>query len=485
MINNREHWGSKLGFILAASGSAIGLGNIWKFPYIAGENGGAAFVFVYLLCIAVIGMPVLIAEILMGRTTQRNPVGAFRKLSGKPFWTFVGGMGVIAGFIILSYYTVVAGWTIGYIVESFKGAFEGFAQASHAEAHFNDLVGNVGWMMGYYTLFFLLVMGVVYMGVKSGIERGSKIMMPILFFILITLVIRGITLPGSTAGLQFLFNPQWDKITGQTVLLALGHAFFTLSLGMGAMMTYGSYLSKKDNIPNSSLQILSLDTIIAILAGIAIFTAVFAMSQNPEAGPGLIFHAIPVVFANMPGGYFFSILFFILLGLAALTSAISLLEVITAFFVDELGWKRHTVVVTMGTVVYLVGAPSALSYNLLSDFTILGLSFFDLADYIAANILLPLGGLSISVFVAWIWGFDKALLELKKGAESLFKTNLWTMNTWKYSLKYIAPILIFIVFLESNGLLSTILGNISALSLFIFIAVVILLIVVIYQFRKR
>jgi NSS family neurotransmitter:Na+ symporter len=481
----REHWGSKFGFILAASGSAIGLGNIWKFPYIAGENGGAAFVFVYLLCIAVIGMPVLIAEILMGRTTQRNPVGAFRKLSGKPFWTFVGGMGVIAGFVILSYYTVVAGWTIGYIVESVSGAFEGFTQASHAETHFNNLVGNVGWMMSYYTIFFLLVMGVVYRGVKSGIEKGSKIMMPILFIILIALVIRGITLPGATAGLQFLFNPQWDKITGQTVLLALGHAFFTLSLGMGAMMTYGSYLSKKDNIPSSSFQVLFLDTLIAILAGVAIFTAVFAMNQNPEAGPGLIFHALPVVFASMPGGYFFSILFFVLLGLAALTSAISLLEVITAFFVDELGWNRHTVVITMGAVVYLVGVPSALSYNLLSDVTILGLSFFDFADYVAANILLPLGGLSISIFVAWFWGFDKALLELKKGAENLFTTNFWTMKTWKYSLKYVAPILIFIVFLESNGLLTRILGNISTWSFFILIAVVVLAILMRYKFRKK
>ena len=452
-MSKRENWGSKVGFVLAASGSAIGLGNIWKFPYIAGENGGAAFIFVYLMCIAVIGLPVLIAEILMGRTTQRNPVGAFRKLSGKPFWAFVGGMGVVAGFVILSYYAVVAGWTLGYLVEAFKGVFNNFASASDAETHFNNLVGDVRWMMGYYTLFFALTMAVVYMGVKNGIERGSKIMMPVLFLIIIILVIRGVTLPGASVGLNFIFNPNWDKITGQSILIALGHAFFTLSLGMGAMMTYGSYLSKKDSVPGSSLQILILDTLIAILVGVAIFTAVFAMGQNPAAGPGLIFHSIPFVFASMPGGYIFAILFFVLLALAALTSAISLLEVITAYFVDELRWARHKVVLAMGIVVFLVGVPSALSYNVLSDFHILGLTFFDFADYISANILLPLGGLSIAVFVGWVWGIDKALIELKNGAESLFSERIWTMKTWSLFLKYFAPILIFIVFLHSVGLI--------------------------------
>jgi len=480
-MSKREHWGSKVGFVLAASGSAIGLGNIWKFPYIAGENGGAAFVFVYLICIAVIGLPVLMAEILIGRTTQRNPVGAFRKLSGKPFWTFVGGMGVVAGFVILSYYAVVAGWTIGYLVEAIKGVFNNFSSAADAETHFNNLVGNVSWMMGYYTLFFVLTMAVVYMGVKNGIERGSKIMMPVLFFILIILVIRGVTLPGAEAGLSFIFNPNWDKITGQSILIALGHAFFTLSLGMGAMMTYGSYLSKKDSIPGSSLQILTLDTLIAILAGVAIFTAVFAMGQDPAAGPGLIFHSIPFVFASMPGGYVFAILFFILLALAALTSAISLLEVITAYFVDELKWARHKVVISMGTVVFLVGIPSALSYNVLSDFHIFGLTFFDLADYISANILLPLGGLSLAVFVGWIWGIDKALIELKNGAESLFRDRIWTMKAWSLFLKYFAPILIFIVFLNSVGLIEQVKNYIFTL----WFLLVIMIVTIFLRIRRK
>jgi NSS family neurotransmitter:Na+ symporter len=296
-MEKREHWGSKFGFILAAAGSAIGLGNIWKFPYIAGENGGAAFVFIYLICIALIGLPVLMAEVLMGRTTQRNPVGAFKKLSGKPFWVAVGSLGVIAGFVILSFYTVIAGWSIGYIVEALKGSFSQFSDPAVSSAYFEARVGDVNWIVGYHTLFSILTMWVVYAGINKGIEQGSKIMMPILFFLLIILVIRGITLPGAEKGLNFLWSPDWSKITGQSVLIALGHAFFTISLGMGAMMTYGSYLSEKDHIPSAALQIVFLDTLIALLAGIAIFSSVFAMGQDPAAGPGLIFHTLPVVFA--------------------------------------------------------------------------------------------------------------------------------------------------------------------------------------------
>ena len=453
MSNQREHWGSRIGFILAASGSAIGLGNIWKFPYIAGENGGAAFIFVYLICIAVIGLPVLIAEILLGRTTQRNPVGAFKRLSGSPFWTAVGGMGVVAGFVILSFYSVVAGWSLGYIIEAMKGTFFTFSEASLAGDHFESLVGNVKWIIGYHGGFFLLTMLVVYLGVKGGIERGSKIMMPILFFILIILVIRGVTLEGAEKGIAFLWNPDWSKISGQSVLIALGHAFFTLSLGMGAMMTYGSYLSEEDNVPSSAFQVLFLDTLIAILAGIAIFTAVFAMGQNPAAGPGLIFHTLPVVFAKMPGGFLFGILFFLLLTLAALTSAISLLEVVVAYFVDELNWKRHQAVMIFGLTIFLIGVPSALSFNVMKEIKWFDKTFFDIADFLASNILLPAGGFFIAVFVAWIWGLDKAVIELKKGAVNIFENHGWMVVAWKFFLKYIAPVMIFIVFLYSIGVI--------------------------------
>ncbi len=461
MIKQREHWGSKFGFILAAAGSAVGLGNIWKFPYIAGENGGAAFVFVYLICIAVIGLPVLTAEILLGRTTQRNPVGAFKKLSCSKFWTAVGGMGVIAGFVILSFYSVVAGWSFGYIFEAMKGTFSTFSDASFAGEHFNSLVGNVTWIVGFHGGFFLLTMLVVYAGVKGGIERGSKIMMPILFVILLILVVRGLTLDGAEKGLAFLWNPDWSKISGQSVLIALGHAFFTLSLGMGAMMTYGSYLTEEDNIPSAAFQVLFLDTLIAILAGIAIFTAVFAMGQDPGAGPGLIFHTIPVVFSKMPGGLLFGVLFFLLLTLAALTSAISLLEVVVAYFVDELNWKRHQAVLVFGLLTFLIGIPSALSFNMMADVKWFDKTFFDIADFLASNILLPVGGFFIAVFVAWVWGFDKAVIELKKGAVNFFEKNDWMIVAWKFFLKYFAPVMIFIVFLHSIGLLESAVAQIK------------------------
>ena len=457
---SREQWGSKIGFILAAAGSAIGLGNIWKFPYIAGEYGGAAFILVYLLCTAVIGLPVLIAEVLIGRTTQKDPVGAFKKLTDNSrFWTSIGGMGVVAGFVILSYYAVVAGWALGYIYQAISGVFYEFSKPSVAGHYFNSLISDVVWNVGYFFLFMLLTMGVVYYGVQKGIERGSKIMMPILFLLLIVLVIRGVTLDGASIGLKYLLHPDWSLLTGDAFLAAMGQSVFTLSLGMGAMLTYGSYMSKKDNLPSAAVSIVTLDTAIALLAGIAIFTGVFATGLAPDAGPGLIFHTLPVVFTKMPGGYLFSILFFVLLTIAALTSSISLLEVITAYFVDEKGWSRHRAVIVFGLLTTLFGIPSALSYNVLADVKFFGLNFFDFVDYIASNILLPVGGFFISVFVAYYWGFRKALPELKSGAEKIFENYPWTVTVWKVFIKYFSPVLIFFVFLNSIGVLK-ILANI-------------------------
>ncbi|MCW8961980.1 MAG: sodium-dependent transporter, partial [Ignavibacteriaceae bacterium] len=292
--------------------------------------------------------------------------------------------------------------------------------------------------------------------IQKGIERASKIMMPLLFILLIILMIRGLTLDGASQGLDFLWNPDWSKITANTILLALGHAFFTLSLGMGAMLTYGSYMSEKDSIPVAALQIVILDTLIALIAGTAIFTSVFAVGLAPDAGPGLIFQTLPVVFSKMPGGYFFSILFFISLTIAALTSSISLLEVVVSFFVDELKWKRHTAAIVISVFIFALGVPSALSFNLLNDIKIFGFDFFELADFIASNILLPLGGLFIAVFVAWIWGYDKVIPNLRKGAENFFDNYPLLSSLWKIFLKYLSPVLIFLVFLYSIGLLEKI-----------------------------
>ncbi|RMD49474.1 MAG: sodium-dependent transporter, partial [Ignavibacteria bacterium] len=320
---SREQWGSKIGFILAAAGSAIGLGNIWKFPYVAGQNGGSAFILIYLLCTAVIGLPVLIGEILIGRSTQKNPVGAFKALTGSRFWSSIGGMGILAGFIILSYYAVVAGWALGYVYQAISGSFYEFAEPASAGHYFNDLISDPVWIVGYFAVFMGLTMLVVFSGVQNGIEKGSKIMMPILFLLLIILVLRGVTLDGAYEGIKYLLHPDWSHVSTQTFLIALGQAFFTLSMGMGAMLTYGSYMSKKDSVPMSALSIVVLDTSIALMAGLAIFTGVFATGLAPDAGPGLIFHTLPVVFTKMPGGYLFSIIFFVLLSIAALTSTIS------------------------------------------------------------------------------------------------------------------------------------------------------------------
>lgn len=448
----RENWGSKIGFILAAAGSAIGLGNIWKFPYVVGENGGAAFIVIYLLSTLLIGLPVIMAEILIGRTTNRNPVGAFKALSNSKFWVLVGGMGILAGFIILSFYSVVAGWSFGYIVEAIKGVFFDFNSADSAGIHFKSLTNDVGWILGFHSIFMIVSMFFVYKGIQKGIEKGSKIMMPILFLLLVVLMIRGLTLPGAEVGIEFIFSPDWSKVSPGMILEAVGQAFFTLSLGMGAMLTYGSYMSKKDSIPVSGIQIIILDTMIAIVAGVAIFTAVFATGQDPAAGPGLIFQTLPVVFTKMPGGFIFSIIFFILLTIAAITSVISLLEVIVAYFVDEKNWKRHKAVLVFGTLSFIVGIPSALSFNLMSDFKIFGLTFFDLVNFFSSNILLPLGGFLIAIFVAWVWRFDKAIIHLRVGAENFFKDKSLSYNILKILLGIVAPLCILLVFLNSIGL---------------------------------
>ena len=463
MQENREQWSSKTSFILAAAGSAVGLGNIWKFPYIAGENGGAAFLFIYLICIILIGLPILNIEILLGRTTKKNPVGAFVALSDSKFWKYVGIVGVFASFTILSFYSVVGGWSLAYTYEALIGTFNTpvFDNPSSAGEFFDLKNSNALWVLGYHTLFLSMVVIILLSGVRAGLEKASKFLMPILILILLILVVQGLILPDANKGVSFLFQPDWSKINGQTILLALGHAFFTLSLGMGAMMTYGSYLSDNDDVVNASYLVAFLDTVIAVFAGLAIFTVVFSSGYDPTAGPGLVFHVLPPLLSDLVGGYVFALLFFLLLSIAAVTSGISILEVSVAYLVDEQKFSRKKAVLIMASLVYLAAIPCALSFNLLADSTIdfqgKPFTFFDIADYLASNVLLPLGGLFLAIFAGYFWGIDEVIKNLLIGesnsiyfGNSIAKSQNFK-NIFGFTVKYICPILIFLVFLYSIG----------------------------------
>ncbi|WP_373236171.1 sodium-dependent transporter [Cohaesibacter celericrescens] len=439
MSIKREHWGSRLGFIMAAAGSAIGLGNIWKFPYMAGENGGAAFIIIYLGIVFTIGLSLMLAEITIGRHTQSDAINAFKKFN-KPAWSFIGILGIVTAFVIFSFYSVVAGWTIAYVVKSATGAFSGMDAAAIGDT-FGGFVSSTVQPIVYHGIFAALTVLVVLGGVSGGIERASKILMPVLFLILIALVVRGVTLPGAEKGLEFFLSPDFSKITASTVMAALGQAFFSLSLGMGVILTYGSYLGKEANIGRSAWQIALLDTMVAILAGLAILPAVFAFNMDPAAGPGLTFVTLPAVFEAMPGGYFFSIIFFVLLTIAALTSSISLLEPIVSFFSTK-GFTRTQATIGAGVLAFLIGIPSSLSLGAWSDIHIIkGQGFLDSASWLTDKILLPVGGLLICLFVGWVIT-PIAIREVSgEGEPSAL------VKAWIFILRFIAPIAIVMILL--------------------------------------
>ena len=419
MSQNREQWGSKLGFILAASGSAVGIGNIWKYPSMAGQNGGGAFTLVYLACIFVVGLSIVIAEFVIGRKTQLSPVGAFEKLAPGTNWKWVGYLGVASAFVILSFYGVVGGWILKYIIDSFSGGFDPLAgNPEAAGAMFNGFITSAWSPVIYQILFMTLCIGVIVKGVKGGIEKWSKVMMPLIVILLGMLAVRGMTLPGGMEGLSFLFNPRFEDLTASAIVLALGHSFFTVSLGMGTMITYGSYLDKKQNLMTSALWVIFLDTAIAMLAGVAIFTTVFALGANPAEGPGLIFVVLPTVFAQMAGGVIWSTMFFILLFMAALTSAISILEVVTAYFIDQKGWSRKKATIQFGAVITVVGAFCSFSLGGGINITeFMGMPFMDFMDYLSSKYMLPIGGMLTAIFVLKKWGISNYLAELKNGME--------------------------------------------------------------------
>ena len=453
-MQNREQWGSKLGFILAASGSAVGLGNIWKYPHMAGENGGAAFTIVYLICILVVGLPIVIAEFVIGRKTQLSPVGAFEALAPKSNWKFVGFLGVGAAFLILSFYGVVGGWTLRYILLSLAGGFENFAgNPDLAGQHFSSFISNPINPVFWQIIFMGFTILVILQGVKGGIEKWAKIMMPAILIILIILMVRGLTLPNGSKALEFLFQPKFDDLNASSIVLALGHAFFTLSLGMGTMITYGSYLNRNQNLLSSALWIILLDTAIAMMAGVAIFATVFAQGGNPDAGPGLIFVALPTIFPEIAGGGLWGSLFFFLLFMAALTSAISILEVITSYFIDEKGWSREKATITFGSIVTVVGIFCSMSMGGFDDFTkIFNISFFDFLDYLSSKYMLPIGGLLTSVFILYKWGLSSFIQELTVGMQG------WEINRKVTGMFFILSAVI-VAFILLNEIISIFTGT--------------------------
>lgn len=439
----RDGFGSKIGIIAAAAGSAIGLGNIYRFPCELGNNGGAAFLLVYLAVVIFLGIPVMLSELVIGRRSQSNAVGAFKKLAPKSGWPIVGYMGVFCGFIIFAFYSTVSGWTLEYIIKAVTNSFQGKDLAA-MEQDFTDF-HNMGWRNVMWQAIFIFLTGfVVFKGVQNGIERYAKILMPLLLVILIVLGIRSVTLPGAKEGLSFLFRPDFSKIDGNVLISALGQGFFSLSLGMGALITYGSYIKKKDNLTSTAFSVVLADTLIALLAGLVIFPAAFSFGIRPTAGMGLVFNTIPMIFNQMTGGYIFCIIFFVLLAIAALTSTISLLEVVVAYLSEELHINRKWSTVWACVATLLIGSFASLSLMENTPFAIGGRTVFDLMDFVSSNILLPLGGVLIVIFVGWRLGKAKFFEEVTN--EGTIKASL--KKVIFFIIRYLAPIAITIVFIS-------------------------------------
>jgi len=438
----RGEWGSRIGFICAAAGSAVGLGNIWRFPYITGQNGGAAFVFMYVAIVFLLGMPYMLAELALGRSTTKNPVGAIQAVRPGSPWRALGFLGVLSAVGILSFYSVIAGWTLGYIVKMFAGSPGGF----------KAFIANPWLVVGLHGAFMVVTALIVYGGVEKGIEKWSKILMPFLFLLLIALAIYANSLEGSSKGLVFYLKPDFSKITGRAALAALGQAFFSLSIGLGLMTTYGSYVSKKENMAFCAFFISMSDTLAAFLAGLIIFPALFAMGKDPAAGPTLVFVVLPELFAKMPAGSIVGGLFFILLAVAALTSTISLLEVLVSFLVDERKASRRKMVPIAAAVTFLVGLPSALSQGSSGFLTNLGLLPRHLCDpdtlshmsFIFGDVSLALGGFLFSIFIGWVWGIDKAASEVATGSPGF---RLWG-RAWTIVIRYVCPVIVFLILLN-------------------------------------
>ncbi|MGR8929415.1 MAG: sodium-dependent transporter [Gammaproteobacteria bacterium] len=441
-------WSSRFAFILAATGSAVGLGNIWKFPYITGENGGGAFVMVYLMCVAALGIPIMIAEIMLGRRGRQSPINTMSALATEagadPRWHYLGWTGMIAGFLILSYYSVIAGWAMAYVFKAFFGSFMN-ASGEEIQRLFENLTASPIEQIFWHSAFMLITMQLVMRGVQGGLEKAVRFLMPALFVILILLVGYAMSTGSYEQGMSFLFSPDFSKIDADAVLTAMGHAFFTLSLGMGAIMVYGSYLPNHVSITKTTFFIAGADTIVALLAGIAIFPLVFANNLEASAGPGLIFQTLPLAFGHMTGGWLFGTLFFILLFFAALSSSISLIEPAVAWLVENKEIERRKASVWSGIACWVLGVGVVFSFNLWSELKLFNKNLFELLDYLTANLMLPLGGMAIAVFAGWMMKQAHAEQELEIPEQGF--------QIWLFLIKYVSPTAVFLVFLHVLGVL--------------------------------
>ena len=436
MGESRGLWTSRIGFILAAAGSAVGLGNIWRFSYVVGTNGGAAFVLIYLVIIAILGYPLMITEITLGQKAQKNAIGTFKDLAPKTPWWITGALGVLAGFVILSFYSVVAGWAMAYFFKTLLGGLQtGTDFVGAFVGHISSATEPIAW----HAAFMILTLGIIALGVTKGIDRSVRILMPALFVLLLILVIRAISLPGSGAGLAFYLQPDFSEITWNSILGAIGQAFFSLSLGMGCMITYGSYMKNKEEVPLNAASVVGIDVGVAFLAGFAIFPAVFALGFDPAAGAGLAFITLPAVFAQMPGGLIFGSIFFLLLTVAALTSSISLLEVVVSWLIDEFKWNRVKASVVIGGLIFLMGVPASLSLGAM-EINIFGMALFDMLDFLQESILLPGGAILTAIFAGYIYK-AKTVRDLANENAGSFKIGVW----YDYLIRYVVPVGIGVV----------------------------------------
>ena len=462
-LPKRAQWTSNFGFIMAAAGSAVGLGNLWKFPFLVGQNGGSAFILAYLFFVVFIGITLAIAEISIGRSTQLNPIDAYEKISPKLKW--VGALGAISGVIILSYYAVVGGWILYYLSKSLLS----FNSSLDYTNVFSEFTSNVWLQLLTFSIYFLINYEIIVSGVQKGIEKCSKILMPALFVMMILVTIRTLTLEGAQEGIVFLLKPDFAKLNGKTILAAMGQVFFSLSLGVGTLLTFGSYLKKEDNMLKSAFYIPIIDTLVAILAAVAIMPAVFAYNLEPTAGPSLMFITLPTIFSKMPLGNIIGFVFFILVFFAAITSSISMLEALISFLVDHYKWNRTKAVKLSTIVTFLLGIPSALSFNLIKDFHILPeKTVFEFMDFLASNIIMPIGGIALCIAVGWIWdGGIKKIKTSDTSAEEKDSYMVYVNNSaikeitnngkikfsiisiWAFFLKWLCPIAILAIFIDN------------------------------------